>query len=133
MARSSNKLMPAILVAAGVTIAAGIGPYAAAGGTGDGKVTPVASEALANLPGQRLTAVVVEYEPGGKSEAHRHAGSVFAYVLEGAVRSAINDEPARIYRAGESFFEPPGSRHAALLMALERHRGRSPAPFAVAR
>jgi quercetin dioxygenase-like cupin family protein len=86
-------------------------PLAAAEDAG-AKVTPVRSEKLPNVPGKTLTAVVVSYGPGGKSPAHRHAGSVFAYVLEGAIRSENSATgPARVYKAGESFFEPEGSEH----------------------
>ena len=64
------------------------------------------------MPGKNLTAVVVSYAPGGKSGAHHHAGSVFAYVLSGAIRSENSATgPAKVYQAGESFFEPPGSEH----------------------
>lgn len=78
----------------------------------DATVTPVHAGALPNVPGNNLTAVLVEYEPGEKSATHYHAGSVFAYVLEGEIRSQIDpNEPARVYKAGESFFEPPGSTH----------------------
>jgi quercetin dioxygenase-like cupin family protein len=73
---------------------------------------PVQSEKLPNVPGKSLTAVVVSYAPGGKSQSHRHAGSVFVYVLSGQVRSEVSGMgPARIYKAGETFFEPPGSQH----------------------
>jgi quercetin dioxygenase-like cupin family protein len=72
----------------------------------------VATETLGNVPGKKLTAIVVNYAPSGKSGAHRHAGSVFAYVLFGAIRSENSATgPAKVYKAGESFFEPPGSRH----------------------
>jgi len=71
----------------------------------------VSAEKLGNVPGKNLTAIVVNYAPGGKSGAHRHAGSVFAYVLSGAIRSENSATgPVRVYKAGESFFEPPGSR-----------------------
>jgi quercetin dioxygenase-like cupin family protein len=67
---------------------------------------------LPNVPGKSLTAVVVSYAPGGRSGKHHHAGSVFAYVLSGAIRSENSATgPAKIYQAGESFFEPPGSEH----------------------
>jgi quercetin dioxygenase-like cupin family protein len=76
------------------------------------KVTPVRSEKLPNVPGKSLTAVVVNYAPGGKSASHHHAGSVMAYVLSGSIRSENSATgPARVYKAGESFFEPPGSEH----------------------
>jgi quercetin dioxygenase-like cupin family protein len=78
----------------------------------DAVVKQVSSQPLANAPGQKLTALTVHYPPGGKSGAHRHAGSVFAYVLEGAIRSQNSATgPARVYKAGESFFEPQGSTH----------------------
>lgn len=76
------------------------------------QVKPVLSEKLPNVPGKSLTAVVVSYAPGGTSPKHHHAGSVFAYVLSGAIRSENSATgPARVYQAGESFFEPPGSEH----------------------
>ena len=67
---------------------------------------------LANVPGHTLTAEVVTYPPGGKSSVHYHAGSVFAYVLTGRIRSQNSATGAvKIYKAGETFFEPPGSDH----------------------
>ena len=87
-------------------------PANAAGADAGGTATPVLSQALPNVPGKTLTAVVVKYPPGGKSPKHHHSGSVFAYVLSGAIRSQVSDQgPARVYKAGESFFEPPGSEH----------------------
>jgi len=80
--------------------------------TGDETVHPVISAKLPNVPGKSLTAALVTYPPGGKSSKHRHAGSVFAYVVSGAIRSENSATgPAKIYKAGESFFEPPGSEH----------------------
>jgi quercetin dioxygenase-like cupin family protein len=77
-----------------------------------GHETPVFAAPLPNVPGQSITAVVVSYAPGGKSPNHVHAGSVFAYVLTGAIRSENSATgPARVYKAGETFFEPPGSTH----------------------
>ena len=55
---------------------------------------------------------MVSYAPGGKSGKHHHAGSVLAYVLTGEIRSENSATgPAKVYKAGESFFEPPGSEH----------------------
>ena len=78
----------------------------------DERVRKIFAGKLANVPGNTLTAEVVEYAPGGKSSVHHHAGSVFAYVLTGSIRSQNSATgPARIYKAGETFFEPPGSNH----------------------
>lgn len=75
-------------------------------------VNRVLAEKLPNVPGKSLTAVTVTFPPGGKSMPHHHAGSVFVYVLSGAVRSQVSTGgPARIYKSGESFFEPAGSAH----------------------
>ena len=75
-------------------------------------VKPVLAEKLPNVPGKSLTAVLVNYAPGAKSARHHHAGSVFVYVLSGAVRSENSATgPAEVYKAGESFFEPSGSEH----------------------
>ena len=98
-------------VAAMAVIVLAIAGAPAAHAEGD-KVTPVRSEKLPNVPGKSLTAVQVNYAPGGKSASHHHAGSVFAYVLSGSIRSENSATgPARVYKAGESFFEPPGSEH----------------------
>ncbi len=75
-------------------------------------VKRIFAKQLPNVPGNSMTAFVVEYAPGGKGEAHHHAGSVFAYVLEGEIRSQISDgQPTKVYKAGEFFYEPPGSDH----------------------
>ena len=75
-------------------------------------VKKIFAQHLPNVPGNSMTAFVVEYAPGGKGAAHHHSGSVFAYVLEGEIRSQISDgQPAKVYKAGEFFYEPPGSDH----------------------
>ena len=38
-------------------------------------------------------------------------GVIYAYVLSGAIRSQVGDEPAKVYRVGEGFYEVPGSHH----------------------
>jgi quercetin dioxygenase-like cupin family protein len=80
---------------------------------GPAKVTLVYDHVLPNVPGKSIRGVLVEYAPGGKSPAHTHASSAFIYatVLEGAIRSQVNDGPATTYRAGESWSEFPGDRH----------------------
>jgi len=77
-----------------------------------GHERPLFTAKLPNVPGKSLTAVLVHYEPGGKSPKHAHAGSVFAYVLSGSIRSENSATgPAKVYATGEAFFEPPGSVH----------------------
>ena len=58
--------------------------------------------------------MVVDYAPGGASPSHTHAKSafIFAYVLSGEIESQVNDGPSKVFRAGESFYETPGSLHS---------------------
>jgi quercetin dioxygenase-like cupin family protein len=77
------------------------------------KVTLVFDHALPNVPGKSMKGVLVEDGPGVVSTAHTHPRSAFIYatVLEGAIRTSVNDGPAVIYRAGQNFPEMPGDRH----------------------
>ena len=96
----------------GCALAALFGVGATLGVQNHESVRKVSAIKLPNVPGKTLTAEVVEYPPGGKSGAHHHAGSVFAYILTGRIRSQNSATgPARVYKAGDTFFESPGSTH----------------------
>lgn len=76
-------------------------------------VRPLTRDRLPNIPGKELIAVEVDFPPGAAALPHRHPPSafVYAYVLSGEVLSALGQEEARPYRAGESFHEEPGTLH----------------------
>jgi quercetin dioxygenase-like cupin family protein len=97
------------------------------------KVTVVYDHALPNVPGKSIKGVLVEYRPGGTSPAHIHPKSAFIYatILEGAIRSQVNDGPVTTYRAGESFSEMPGDRHAVSENASKTEPARLLAVFVV--
>ena len=57
------------------------------------------------------TAVEVTFEPGQAGASHRHPGPAFGYVLEGEYEWAIDDQPAKVLKAGETFYEPGGCLH----------------------
>lgn len=59
----------------------------------------------------KVTVVEVTLEPGQEGAPHRHPGSVFGYVLEGEYEHAIDDAPAKVLKAGETFYEPGGCLH----------------------
>ena len=84
---------------------------AAAAGSPLNKVEVIASHALLNVAGKRVTIVRVSYGPGGFTPAHRHAGSVTAYITKGEIRSQLGGAPLETFGVGQSFFEPPGSTH----------------------
>lgn len=58
------------------------------------------------------TTLEVTIPPGVSSNAHRHGGMVFGYVLEGEYRFAINGQPPRLLQVGETFHEPAGATHS---------------------
>ena len=89
-------------------------------------ITVAADEPIPNLPGKRLVSHVVDYPPGGGSAPHRHAPSAFiyAYVLSGEIRSQVDGEPARVYRAGETWFENPGAYHRVSANASDTEAAR---------
>ena len=97
------------------------------------QVTTVFEQAIPNIAGKSLVAVVVTYPPRGKSPSHRHAGSAFIYahVLSGAIRSQVDDEPAKVYRIGEGFYEVPGSHHRVSENASDREPASLLAVFVV--
>jgi hypothetical protein len=47
-------------------------------------------------------------------------------VLEGAIRSQINDGPVTAYKAGQSFSELPGDRHGVSANASKTKPGQAP-------
>lgn len=111
----------------------GISPAAAHDSGKAAKVTLVYDHVLPNVPGKSMRGVLVEYGPGGSSEGHTHPSSAFIYatVLEGAIRSQVNDGPVKVYKAGESFSEYPGDRHGVSANASDDKPARLLAVFVV--
>jgi quercetin dioxygenase-like cupin family protein len=85
------------------------------------------------VPGKSIKGILVEYGPGGFSEAHTHPTSAFIYatVLEGSIRSQVNDGPVKVYKAGESFSELPGDRHGVSENGSKTKRAKLLAVFVV--
>ena len=97
------------------------------------KVTLVYQHALPNVPGKSIKGVLVEYGPGGSSPGHLHPKSAFIYatVLEGEILSQVNDGPVTTYKAGQSFSELPGDRHAVSANASKTKPAKLLAVFVV--
>jgi quercetin dioxygenase-like cupin family protein len=76
-------------------------------------VAPKFEHVIPNIPGKSLVSVEVTFPPGVTALPHHHAKSAFlyVYVLSGEIESQLEGEPKRTYRAGDSFFEPPGAHH----------------------
>lgn len=71
------------------------------------------SHALPELDGKKLQVKVVEvvYAPGQSSSPHSHPCAVIGYIVNGAVRMQVNDEPEVTYKTGEFFYEAPNGHH----------------------
>ncbi len=97
------------------------------------KVTLVYQHELPNVPGKSIKGVLVEYGPGGYSPAHTHPKSAFIYatVLEGAIRSQVDDGAVTTYTAGQSFSELPGEIHRVSANASETQPAKLLAVFVV--
>ena len=118
--------------AAGAAFAIAVAAPAAAHAGGE-TVTPQFDQAIPNIEGKSLVAVVVDYAPGAASLPHTHAKSafIFAYVVSRAIESQVNDQPKRVYHAGESWYETPGSSHRVSRNASASEPARLLAVFVV--
>jgi quercetin dioxygenase-like cupin family protein len=111
---STQTAVASLALAVGAFIGFGGVTLAEHTGKGHVKVTQLSQRnIIEKLDGKAASATVSEvtFEPGQEDLSHRHAGPVFGYVLDGEYEHAINDEPARTYKAGETFYEPSGSLH----------------------
>ncbi|MCE9557094.1 MAG: cupin domain-containing protein [Planctomycetes bacterium] len=102
-----------MMLAMGVAIWTGAGIEAH--GHEDGEQVKVLSvhNVKEKLDGKDAAVTVVEViiEPGKAGLSHRHPGSAVVYVMEGEYELGIDDQPTKIYKAGETFCEPAGVLH----------------------
>jgi quercetin dioxygenase-like cupin family protein len=99
--------MAATLAAAGMTLAQH-------GDHREGGVKTLSRrDIIETVDGKKAKATTVEVSlgPGEASAAHRHPGPAFGYVLEGEYEWAIDDNPVRTLKAGDTFYEPTGCLH----------------------
>ena len=85
---------------------------------------------------RRVQAVIVTLPPGSAAVRHRHDAAVVAYVLEGAVENQFNGGAVQTHKAGESWWEAPGTVHdiarntsvapARLLIVYVTEQGKTP-------
>jgi quercetin dioxygenase-like cupin family protein len=74
--------------------------------------TPLLQQALPNVKGKTFTSAIVAFPPNASALPHRHGQAfVYAYVLEGTVRSKLDDKPVTVYHQGENWVEQPGAHH----------------------
>ena len=59
----------------------------------------------------KVTVVEVTLNPGQSGTSHRHPGPVFGYILEGEYELGIDDQPAKVLKTGDTFYEPTNCLH----------------------
>lgn len=101
-----------LMMAALATASAGAPAHDGHPQPGQGSRTVLQRQPLPDAPGRYGVMLTVTYAPGEASPAHRHPGSVFAYVLEGAVQSQLDSGALVTYQAGDSWVETPRALHA---------------------
>jgi quercetin dioxygenase-like cupin family protein len=111
-----ESIMKRTLLAAAVGAALGAGGLSLARHADHGQetVTKLSErDVVETLNGKqaRVTMVEVGFEPGVAGKPHRHPGPIFGYVLEGDFELALDDEPVKRLKAGETFYEPGGALH----------------------
>lgn len=93
----------------------------------------VVSVQLPDMPETNLDIFDIVFEPNtappstliNHRPGHRHPGSVLVYVIEGALRLALEGEDVRVVQAGGTFFEPPGVHHIITENASATERARA--------
>ena len=85
----------------------------------DGNSTRGFARACAEFGGgeSRLRACHPEHQ---RKEIGCASAFIYARVLSSAVRSQVGDKPIKVYQAGESFHERPGSHHRISENASDR-------------
>jgi quercetin dioxygenase-like cupin family protein len=102
----------ALALAAGVFV--GVGGMAVARHDEKERAKPISAwNIVEKLDGKEMKVTVVEVtlKPGQACEPHRHPGPVIGYVLEGEYELGIDDQPSKVFKAGETFYEPTGCLH----------------------
>lgn len=78
------------------------------------RVDRLMSEPLAAMQDPEVRMLTLTIAPGATSQAHRHTGPVFAYILEGTIENQVDPESAKTYKPGDFFYEPPMHVHRQL-------------------
>ena len=110
MRRTLLAIIMSALAAGGMTLAQHSGH-----GNGGVQVKLLSQkDIIEKLDGKKAKATMVEVTlaPGQVEAAHRHPGPAFGYVLEGEYEWAIDHNKPKIFKAGDTFYEPTGCLHS---------------------
>ncbi len=122
--RPASRLISCLLLSIAVAVACVWSAHFSAAQSGARASHPDAfSHALPQLDGNHLRATVLEvnYAPGEADKPHSHPCTVIGYVAQGAIRFQIRGGgPESVFKAGESFYEPPNGVHEVSANASDK-------------
>ena len=72
-------------------------------------------------PNHEAVTARAEFQPGAAVPKHTHPGEEVGYILEGQLTLEVEGKPAQNLKAGDTFFLPAGTVHAA------KNTGKGPA------
>jgi quercetin dioxygenase-like cupin family protein len=74
-------------------------------------MTELMSKELADVPGEEMVMLLVDYAPGAVEPIHRHDAYVFVYILQGSVVMQVRGGKETSLAAGQTFYEGPDDVH----------------------
>ena len=74
-------------------------------------VVPAMQKDLADVPGNEVVMLTVEYPPGAVEHVHRHDAYAFVYVLEGTIVEQVRGGKEVTLTPGQTFYEGPDDVH----------------------
>jgi quercetin dioxygenase-like cupin family protein len=74
-------------------------------------ITEIFKQPHPELPDKEVFVKRIELKPGASAPPHVHPGMVTGYVEAGTLEFQLKDQPLKTLKAGDTFFEPPGSVH----------------------
>jgi quercetin dioxygenase-like cupin family protein len=66
-----------------------------------------------SVQGREVVQARGEFQPGATVPKHTHPGEEIGYILEGEITVEVDGKPAQTLKAGDVFFIPAGTVHAA--------------------
>ena len=108
-----RTLLAIILISALAASGMGLAQHDDHGKGGDFVKLLSQRDIIEKLDGKKAKATMVEVTlaPGEVESAHRHPGPAFGYILEGEYEWAIDDNKPKVFKAGDTFYEPTGVLH----------------------
>ncbi len=74
-------------------------------------VIPLMQKDVADVPGEEMVMITVDYPPGAVEHIHRHDAYAFVYVLEGSIVEQVRGGKEVTLTPGQTFYEGPNDVH----------------------